>query len=157
LTLVDFLRHYRKAALRAWFRNRWIPEGKFAFRIAIAGIKELAIAGLLFRQFALTAFGAGNAGTLRLDQGLVIFALRIVRTGEKFAVAPVLDQHRAAALFAFFIGNFRFSWFTLRVLIHGARVATAILVAGAGNELAHFPQFFDQGVCRTRDSFRQPP
>ena len=73
-------------------------EGKLAFRVTIAGVKNLAIARLTLQQFALTALRTGNGGFVRLIDHFSVIALRVIAATDKHAIAPTAQHQRRTAL-----------------------------------------------------------
>ena len=71
-------------------------EGKLAFRVTIAGVKNLAIARLTLQQFALTALRTGNGGFVRLIDHFSVIALRVIAATDKHAIAPRRSTNVAA-------------------------------------------------------------
>ena len=43
LSLVDFFHQHGEAAFRTGLFDRKVPEGKLAFRVAVAGVEHLAV------------------------------------------------------------------------------------------------------------------
>src|ERR1700733_9793105 len=74
LALGGLHREDRPGALWAGLRQRQVPYGVLAVRIAGAGVEHLAVARLALEEGGLFALGAFHAGVCRLLQGLDVLA-----------------------------------------------------------------------------------
>src|SRR3989338_10038080 len=82
------------------------PGREIAFRVAVASPEYLAagpaaLGDPALDQFALFAFGTGDAGRFRgILEGLGRLAIRESGASQEFSETPELDDHRLAAFFA---------------------------------------------------------
>ena len=95
-------------ALRAGFLLRWIPERVLAFRVAVTGVEDFAVAALLLCHLTLFALRAVDVEGLGLFQRLDVLAPWVGAAGQEFAVAAGLDQHASSALVTFLVRHHGF-------------------------------------------------
>ena len=90
------LKKIGRAALRARFIDRLVPQGEGAFGIAATAVKDLAALGDFLDEFSCaTWFRTGNPG----GGGADVLAGRIAGAGQELAVAPIFKNHGLAAFF----------------------------------------------------------
>ena len=129
-----FLHQIGGVATRAGSGHGFVPQGKIALGVLVAGIEYLAAFGAFFHQLALAAARAGHAR----GKGRGVAAFGVARTGNEAAArAGAFDDQVASALGA--LPHF----FVLRLLRgHGGHAAVlpplkiagiaAFRVAGTG-------------------------
>ena len=99
--------HGHPSAARARFACRQIPRYVITLRIILAAVKRSAFFALALDYFP-AAFGAFHADFF--NNGLCVFALRIIRTGKEPSESACFIYHHCAAFIAGdirnLIGNF---------------------------------------------------
>lgn len=91
------LHQQRIMAVAALTGDRFKIENELAFRVAIAGVENLAIARFALKQFTLLTLRAADTGFVRFIDDFSMIALRIITAGNKHTVTPLTQcQHRLA-------------------------------------------------------------
>ncbi len=108
--------HIGRFTRRTWLWDGFVPGSEFTIRITAATIEELAPAGFLFSQIAVTLFfRASDPEADRLDE----LAFGIVGAGQEFSVPSFFDDHLCMTKGAGLISNLAFRDFDVSRLILG--------------------------------------
>src|SRR4029077_13042666 len=148
------LLHPDEPTARAGDRDRAVPRGVIALRVAQAAKEVAPLPGAALRQVAHTALGALHAqrhgpGVLargELGAGEELAVAPRLGAGEDLAVARRLDDHRRTALLADLVGG------PVGHFVAPQRPGEAALVgvAGAGDERAEPPAPHHQTAAARR-------
>ena len=112
--LIFFVVDHLRLANRTGFSDRFIPQSKIAFRIAVAAVEHFSPPAAALYHFSVQTF---RASQIYFNFNIFyILTFRITGTGKERAEPSDFSNHRLAALLAFFRNrfggfNFRFSVF----------------------------------------------
>src|SRR5262249_18110239 len=148
-SLGNLLHKNRIVTVRARARHGAIPRSKFAFRVAIAPVKDFSSSRLALYQIAFFAFRTFDAAVHRLLHRPDVCTFRVTPAGRKLSLLPPAELPRGAGLlgsfvYFFFLGGVKFAFFVsskiLCVLSFGVTWASQELAVAA-------PLHFHQGAA----------
>src|ERR1700683_1796212 len=146
----EFLHNELCPAVWARLGNRLVGRGEIAFRVAVTSEENaLPFSGHALHEFALFALWARNAERLRTN----VFALRVSRAADKFAVTSLPLDERGAALGTLFVQRL-VGLARLARSLHQAPGGLAIWVPRAGQERAEAPALDGHFAAAFRTRFR---